>query len=109
MPEENHRGFFHLLQSKIRAESTRRFAGNLNLLLTQTLHKPTMMLHICQKDKCADLFSSAQLYRRQSNSFLHYLLTRRGPHPPTRRTSFQLVLSNFCIYRKLSPKGSAKW
>lgn len=35
--KENHRGFFHLLRSKIRAKSTRCFAGNLNLLLTQNL------------------------------------------------------------------------
>lgn len=35
--KENHKKVFQLLQRKIRAEATSCFAGNLNLLLTQTL------------------------------------------------------------------------
>lgn len=81
MAEENHRGFFHLLRSKIRAESTRCFAGNLNLLLTQTLHKPTTMPQICQEGESVDLVGFVHFSTRQSNSFLRCLLPRRGPHP----------------------------
>lgn len=109
MAKENHRGFFHLLQSEIRAESTRCFAGNLNLLLTQSLaqanHDASDLLKGPERGSllvCRFLQTAVQL--------ISWLLpTREGTSPMARQTISQLSSSDHYIYRRLAPRGWAKW
>jgi len=82
MAKQNHRGFFQLLQSKIRAESTRCCAGNLNLLLTQNLaeanHNASDLL---KGPEQGSVLVCRFLYICWYSSFLSCFLPERGPLP----------------------------